>query len=224
MTLSVIIPTLNEAGRIGETIARVRDAGDCEIIVVDGGSDDGTLAAAAAADRCDTGPRGRASQQNSGAAAASGEILLFLHADCWPERGALAAIETALSDPVIVGGGFAQSIDAEGLRYRLLEQGNSLRARTTGWIYGDQGLFVRREVFERVGGFPAVDLMEDLYLAKRLKREGNLRLLDHCLHVSPRRWQQVGVVRQTLRNWTFLGLSHCGVSPSVLARHYAHVR
>jgi len=224
MKLSVIIPTLNEADRIGEAIARVRAAGDCEIIVVDGGSDDDTLAAASAADRCSSASRGRASQQNAGAAVATGDLLLFLHADCWPEPGAYAAIESALSDTSVVGGGFAQTIDAQGLRYRLLEQGNRLRALAAGWIYGDQGLFVRREVFQRVGGFPAVDLMEDLYLAKRLKREGKLLLLDHRLHVSPRRWQKVGVVRQTLRNWTFLGLSHCGVSPTTLARHYADVR
>lgn len=224
MQLSVIIPTLNEADRLAETIARVREVGACEIIVVDGGSEDETLAAAEGADVCLTASRGRAVQQNAGAAASGGGVLLFLHADCWPEPGAAAAIEAALADERIIAGCFAQQIDAAGPGYRLLERGNALRVRLTGWAYGDQGLFVRREVFERVGGFPEVDLMEDLYLSKRLKREGRLTRLGHRLHVSPRRWQQVGIVRQTLRNWAFLGLSHCGVSLTALARRYADIR
>jgi rSAM/selenodomain-associated transferase 2 len=224
MRLSVVIPALNEAGRIGETIARMRTAAPCEIVVVDGGSDDDTLAAAAAADVSLTAPRGRAAQQNAGAAASRGDVLFFLHADCWPEPGADEAIAKALAMPGVVGGCFSQSIDAPSCGYRLLEQGNALRVRMTGWVYGDQGLFVRRDVFERIGGFPHVELMEDLLLAKRLKHEGRLTLLDHRLHVSPRRWQQQGIVRQTLRNWAFLGLSHCGVSPATLARRYADVR
>lgn len=224
MRLSVIIPTLNEAVRIGETIARVRGAGACEIVVVDGGSEDGTLEAAVAADQCLSAPRGRAAQMNAGAAACSGDVLLFLHADCWPEKGAFAAIECGLCEADVIAGCFSQAIEARGLRYRLLERGNALRVRTTRWIYGDQGLFVRRHVFEQVGGFPPIPLMEDLYLSKRLKGEGRLVLLPNRLHVSPRRWQQMGVVRQTLRNWAFLGLAHCGVPPAVLARRYADVR
>src|SRR5690606_30777893 len=224
MRLSVIIPTLNEGERIAGSIARMRAAGECEVIVVDGGSQDQTLAAAEAADRCLSAPRGRASQMNAGAGAASGDVLLFLHADCWPAPGAVVAIQQALQDDQVIGGGFAQTIEAPGLRYRLLERGNALRVRATGWIYGDQGLFVRRDRFEQVGGFPPLPLMEDLYLSKRLMREGRLVLLPHRLHVSPRRWQQTGVIRQTLRNWTLLALAHCGCSPAVLARHYADVR
>jgi rSAM/selenodomain-associated transferase 2 len=222
--LSVIIPTLNEAVLIGEAIARVRSAGECEIVVVDGGSEDDTLEAAAAADRCLSAPRGRAAQMNAGAGACSGDVLLFLHADCWPEPGVVAAIERSLADASVIGGAFSQLIEAGGVQYRLLEQGNALRVRTLRWIYGDQGLFVRRESFERVGGFPPVALMEDLYLSKRLKREGRLVLLSHRLYVSPRRWEQMGVVRQTLRNWAFVGLAHCGVSPALLAQRYADIR
>lgn len=224
MELSVVIPALNEADRIGETIERMRSAAACEVIVVDGGSADGTTAAASKADHCITGPRGRAVQQNAGAAASTGDVLLFLHADCWPEPGAGEAMEAALACSGVIGGCFSQTIDAGHFGYRLLERGNALRVRTTGWVYGDQGLFIRRNVFERVGGFPEVELMEDLAISKRLKREGPLVLLDHRLHVSPRRWQQQGIVRQTLRNWAFLGLSHCGVAPATLARRYADVR
>src|SRR5690606_19685969 len=138
MRLSVIIPTLNEAVRIGETIARVRDAGECEIVVADGGSDDGTREAAASADQCLNAPRGRAVQMDAGAAACSGDVLLFLHADCWPNPGAVTAIETVLADESVIGGAFSQTIDAPGLRYRWLEHGNAVRVRTLRWIYGDQ--------------------------------------------------------------------------------------
>lgn len=224
MQLSVIIPALNEARRIGETIAAVRQCGACEVIVVDGGSDDDTLAAAAAADVCLSAARGRGVQQNAGAAVAGGDVLFFLHADCWPEAGAFAAIEAVLRDERTVGGCFAQRIDAPGLAYRLLERGNAARVRLTKWVYGDQGLFVRRAAFVQAGRFPEVALMEDLLLAKRLKRVGRIRLVAPPIHVSPRRWQQTGVVRQTLRNWAFLGLTHCGVPPAKLARRYADIR
>jgi len=224
MFLSIIIPTLNEAERIATTIARTRGLGPCEIIIADGGSSDRTRELAVGADAVIETPRGRAVQQNSGAAAARGEVLLFLHADCWLEPGALQGIQAALDDPGSVGGCFRQTIDAPGVAYRLLECGNSLRVRTLGWAYGDQGIFVRREVFTALGGFPALPLMEDLYFTKRLQRAGRFRLLFQRLHVSPRRWERKGVVRQTLRNWRLIALAHCGVSLERLARHYADVR
>lgn len=224
MRLSVIIPTLDEAERIADLIAHTRSLGECEIVVVDGGSVDGTLALAAAADRCLTAPRGRARQQNAGAAASRGDVLLFLHADCRIEPGGFAAIRTALLDPETVGGCFRQVIDAPGWAYRLLERGNSCRVRCCRWAYGDQGIFVRRGVFERLGGFPEVGLMEDLWFMKRLKRAGRFRLLDAAIRVSARRWRRHGIVRQTLRNWMLIGLAHCGVSPDRLARFYTHHR
>ncbi|MGD9855122.1 MAG: TIGR04283 family arsenosugar biosynthesis glycosyltransferase [Planctomycetaceae bacterium] len=226
MELSIIIPALNEAAGIAETIARTRRLGACEIIVVDGGSLDGTLEFCASADLCLRSPRGRAVQQNRGAAASRSGVLLFLHADCWLEPGAFEAMRQALADERCVGGCFRQRIDADGIAYRLLETGNEWRARLLGWAYGDQGLFVRRSVFEQVGGFPEVELMEDLYFMKRLKRMegGRFRVVDHRLHVSPRRWQQCGLLRQTLRNWAFIVLAHCGVPPRVLAKRYADVR
>lgn len=224
MEISVIIPTLNESATIAHTIQRTRALGRVEIIVVDGGSDDGTLDAADAADQCLPSPRGRALQQNAGAAVATGDILLFLHADCWLEAGAFEPMQRALTDPLCVAGCFRQTIDASGWAYRLIERGNSVRAEWLKWIYGDQALFIRREVFLRVGGFPEIELMEDLYLSKRLKGEGRLRVVDHQLHVNPRRWQQRGLLRQTLRNWAFIGLAHCGMPPRILARHYLSIR
>lgn len=224
MEISVIIPTLNEADRVAEVIARTRKLGDCEIVVADGKSCDGTLAHAQGADLQLTAPRGRASQQNAGAAASHGEVVLFLHADCWLEAGCFEAIQSALQDERCVGGCFRQRIDAPGIRYRLLEWGNALRVRTCQWAYGDQGIFVRREEFQRLGGFPRVRLMEDVLLMKRLKRAGRVALLEPRIHVSARRWQKKGVVRQTVRNWTMLGLTQCGLSPDRLARYYDDVR
>ena len=138
--------------------------------------------------------------------------------------GTLEAVCDALAEDRCIGGCFQQRIDASGFGYRALEFGNALRVRTAGWAYGDQGIFVRRSVFEQAGGFPDVPLMEDLLLMKRLRGLGEFRLLPQRIHVSPRRWQQSGIVRQTLRNWSFVALTHLGVSPDRLVRHYADVR
>ena len=222
--ISVIIPTLNEADRIAATVAQVRGLGPCEIIVADGGSTDTTLDRAWEADRVLSTERGRGLQMNAGAAARSGDVLLFLHADCRLADGALEAITAALTDPRTVGGCFRQSIEADGWRYRVVESGNALRVRVLKWIYGDQALFVRRSTFEDLGGFRPVPLMEDLLFAKRLKRQGRVRLLDAYVQVSPRRWQQAGLIRQTIRNWTLIAALHLGVSPQRLAGFYPHVR
>jgi rSAM/selenodomain-associated transferase 2 len=224
MQFSIIIPTLNEAAGIADTIARTRGLGECEIIVVDGGSDDGTREAASSADQCLSSPRGRAVQLNSGAATSRADVLLFLHADCWLEPGGLEAMRRTLADEHCVGGCFRQRIEADGFGYRLIEAGNAGRVRLLKWAYGDQGIFVRRRVFEKLGGFPEIPLMEDLYFMKRLKSEGRIGLVDHRLHVSARRWRQQGIVRQTLRNWRLIALAHCGVPPSTLASRYADVR
>ncbi len=110
------------------------------------------------------------------------------------------------------------------MRYRLVESGNALRVKVCKWAYGDQGIFVRREVFEQLGGFPELRLMEDLFFMKKLKKAGRFVLLDSRIHVSPRRWQQTGVLRQTLKNWTLITLAHTIISPNHLARFYPHVR
>lgn len=222
--ISIIIPTLNEADRIADLIDATRALGDCEIIIIDGGSDDDTLAHAGKADISLSAPRGRATQQNAGAAAATGDILLFLHADCRLSTGSLEAVQEALKDDRLVGGCFQQTIDAPGPRYRLLEWGNGLRVQLLKWAYGDQGIFVRREIFEQLGGFPDLRLMEDLFFMKQLKKKGRFQLLDARLHVSPRRWQQRGIIRQTLRNWLLVTLAQIGVSPNRLKKFYPHVR
>ncbi len=224
LPISVIIPTLNEAGRIAELIAATRQVGVCEIIVVDGGSTDGTLDRAISADVVLSSEPGRAKQQNAGAMASHGEALLFLHADCQLPAGAFEALRAALQDGRTVGGCFQQRIEADGWAYRWLERGNAWRVRWLGMAYGDQGIFIRRDVFEELGRFADVRLMEDVLLMKRLRRTGRFVLLDARLSISARRWQRHGIVRQTLRNWLLLILAICGVSPNHLARFYPNTR
>jgi rSAM/selenodomain-associated transferase 2 len=195
-----------------------------EIIVVDGGSTDATEAAAAGADLFLHAPPGRASQMNAGAARARGDLLLFLHADCTLEDGALAAAERCLRRRDIAGGCFTMTVTAAGPLYRLIDVCATARVRLTGLVYGDQGLFLRREQFERLGGFPPLRLMEDVFLSRRLRRLGRVVVARPRIFVSPRRWQKMGIVRQTLRNWTLTALAAGGVHPDRLAGRYAVVR
>jgi rSAM/selenodomain-associated transferase 2 len=225
LTVSIIIPVLQEEARIVDCIERARALSSVEVIVVDGGSSDHTRELASGADQVLSSPRGRATQMNAGAAAASGEVLLFLHADCWLEPAGLEEIRRTLTNrPDVVAGGFRQILDHPGWVYRGLEWGNASRVRWPGWIYGDQGLFVRRSVFEALSGFPNLPLMEDLYLSKQLRRVGKLALLGRHLHVSTRRWEQTGPIRQTLRNWGFILAAHLGTPLDQLARKYRNVR
>ena len=224
MSLSVILPTLNEADFVDGAIASLRRLGPCEVIVVDGGSTDDTIARAAGADLVLSGPRGRSAQMNRGAAHARGDVLLFLHADCTLEAGALDAARRCLSRPGIAAGCFRMTVTAPGLAFRLIDATATLRVRVTGIAYGDQGLFVRRDVFDRVGGFPALGFMEDVAMSRALGRVGRVVVAPARVFVSDRRWRKVGVVRQSLRNWTLTALAVAGVHPDRLARHYPAVR
>ena len=221
MKLSVIIPTLNEAESIQRAIETSLALSLHEVIVADGGSTDDTIAIAQKLDcRVINCPRGRALQQNAGAAAATGDVLLFLHADSWLVPEGRLQIEKTLASPKIPGGAFYHRIDADGLLFRLVEAGDALRVCFTRIAYGDQGIFLRREVFEALGGFPNVRLMEDVRLMKSLRDYGRLALLPGPLHVSARRWQKHGAIRQTIRNWCLLTAEHLGVHPDRLANLY----
>jgi len=221
LRVSVVIPALNEEACIQQAVEGAWDCGAWEVILADGGSRDRTLLLA---ERCGaevlSAPRGRASQQNAGAARARGELLLFLHADNWLPRNAAEQITQACGDQAVLVGAFRQRIEATGRLYRMLESGNAWRARRLGIPYGDQGIFVRRDLFHRVGGFPDVPLMEDFLLMKRLRRFTRPVLLPGPLHVSARRWQRYGILRQTLRNWALVAAASLGVSPHRLASFY----
>lgn len=224
MAISVIIPTLNEAGCLADALASLRRQQPTEIIVADGGSTDATLDLARAADRVVQTPRGRAVQMNCGAAAARGDVLLFLHADCTLEDGALADAAQLLRRRGVAAGCFRMRVRAEGILYRSIDVCGTARVQLTGIAYGDQGLFVRRRDFERLGGFPQLRLMEDVVLSRRLRRLGRMVVAARRIYVSPRRWQRAGLVRQTLRNWLLTALAASGVHPDWLARFYPMVR
>jgi rSAM/selenodomain-associated transferase 2 len=224
MAVSVIIPALNEAACLPETLRSVRRQQPREVIVVDGGSTDGTRAAAGLADCFLEAPRGRASQMNAGAARAGGDVLLFLHADCTLEDGAVEEAERRLRNPGVAAGCFRMTVRADGWLYRLIDDCATARVRLTGIAYGDQGLFLRRSLFELLGGFPPLRFMEDVFFSRRLSRLGRVVVGRRRVFVSPRRWQRAGPVRQTLRNWALTALAAGGISPDRLAAFYPVVR
>ncbi|MBV9125858.1 MAG: TIGR04283 family arsenosugar biosynthesis glycosyltransferase [Planctomycetes bacterium] len=220
MTVSIIIPTLNEESCLAETLASLRVQHPREIIVVDGGSQDATCRLAQNADLVLQGPVGRARQMNLGAARASGEVLLFVHADCSLEPGALVEAERSLRRRGVVAGCFTMRVQAPGVWYRAIDTCATARVRLTGLAYGDQGLFLRRDLFHQLGGFPPLRFMEDLFFSRLLRRRGRLVVASSRIWVSPRRWQRSGLVRQTLRNWTLTALAAAGVHPDRLAAFY----
>lgn len=224
LTVSVIIPAINEAARIERAVASAIAAGAEETIVVDGGSHDATPEKARRAGaKLIEATAGRAQQQNLGAAVASGQILLFLHADNWLGSEAIKQIRetvSAAADQTPMWGALRQCIDAPGYRYRWLEAGNAWRVRRRGLPFGDQAIFIRKTLFESQGGFPEYQLMEDLLLAQRLRREHWPCLLPGPVHVDPRRWQTHGVLRQTWRNWRLQWQLARGANPDQLARQY----
>ena len=224
MTISIIIPTLNEAGCLADSLRQLRGMNPHEILVVDGGSTDGTVDRAEAADRVLQGVRGRAAQMNLGADQATGELLLFLHADCTLAPGSLDHARRCLSRRDVAAGCFQMTVTAPGALYRMIDAAATARVRLTGLIYGDQGLFVRRDLFQRIGGFPPLRLMEDVFISKTLRKHGRMVVVPRRIFVSDRRWRRMGVLRQTFRNWTLTALAMAGVHPDRLARFYPTVR
>jgi rSAM/selenodomain-associated transferase 2 len=226
MKLSVIVPMLNEERTFASALAAIRrGAPDAEIVVVDGGSIDASIAVAEPlANSVISAPRGRAQQMNSGAKAASGDALAFVHADSMVPRDFGDAIGAALSDPQIVGGRFDVELDESTLICRLIGALISIRSRLSRTGTGDQAIFARRDVFERLGGFPDIALCEDLDFARRLKRAGRVACLRSRVITSARRWRNRGFARTILRMWTIRLLYLAGVSPAQLARMYLDVR
>ncbi len=199
--LSIIIPALNEEKLLPATLAGLQCEKGVEIIVVDGQSSDRTREIAAAAGaRVLVSRPGRARQMNSGAAAARGEILLFLHSDTRLPTGFSRQVCRVASDPETAAGAFRLAIDAPGPGFRLVEWLVNLRSGLFKLPYGDQALFLRRALFEQEGGFPDLEMMEDFELVRRLRRQGGITLLPIRALTSARSWQRLGIVRTTLRN------------------------
>jgi uncharacterized protein len=218
--LSVIIPTLNEAGTIESVIRRTRSA-ECEIIVADGGSRDGTAEIARDAGAIVlVGQPGRALQQNAGAAVARGNVLLFLHADTLLPADYPRQVFECLMDRRIVAGAFRFKSDYDNAGMRLIEKAAQIRAALFQMPYGDQALFMPRRIFQKVGGFPATPIAEDLFLVRRLVRLGRIGLAKGAALTSGRRWRHIGVWRATMINYLIAVGCLIGVDPKRLAPLY----
>ena len=225
MNISVVLPVLNEEQSIRGTLQSLIRLTPYEIIVVDGGSRDRTLEICKefAVDVMHA-ERGRARQMNVGARRSSGEVLLFLHADTRLPQSALNDIAAALSDSRYLAGRF--DVELAGAHWMLKVIGTLIncRSRATKIATGDQALFVRREVFERMGGFPDIPLMEDIAFCRALKRIGGVACLRSRVITSARRWERDGVWRTIFKMWSLKVCYLAGVSPMRLKRFYADTR
>jgi len=221
--LSVIVPTLNEEQNIEHTLRAIRaGAPQAEIIVVDAGSSDTTPEKAdPLCDQLVRGSRGRAAQMNLGASCASGAALAFVHADTIVPPSFATDIVTALSSGNVVGGRFDVQLDDPALLLRLTADLISWRSRISRTATGDQAIFVRADVFRRIGGFPEIEICEDLEFSRRLKREGTVACLRSRVTTSARRWRMEGTVRTILRMWSIKLMYLAGVSPARLKQMYS---
>ncbi len=218
--LSIIMPTLNEEGTIEQTLLPLVGRTDIEVIIADGGSADETVSIARRLGaRIVLARLGRGRQMNAGAALASGEILLFLHADTKLPANFKCAIWSALNHDAVAGA-FRLRIDDPRTALRWIEWGANLRSQFLQMPYGDQGLFVRAELFHQLGGFSNWPLMEDYELCRRLRKHGRIVLTTESACTSARRWNKVGICRTTLINQLTVAAFHFGVSPQRLARWY----
>lgn len=223
--ISVILPVLNEAGRINEVIAHLRARvhdNRAEIIVADGDPQGSTIKAIR-----DEGvvkiisDKGRARQMNCGASIASGDIIVFLHADTLLPENALAMITLEMSDDRFVAGAFDLGIDTDRRIFRVTEKYVYLRTRVTRVPFGDQAIFIRKEYFEKIGGYQDIPLMEDVEIMGRIrKRRDRVCIIPAKVLTSPRRWEKEGILFCTIRNWTMQLLYLLGVPAQQLQKFY----
>ena len=223
--LCIVVPVLNEAEQLAsrlQALQRFRQRG-ARLVVVDGGSEDATLAIAREhADLALLAPRGRAAQMNAGAAACPADVLLFLHADTRLPEDADKLVHRAALGPH-AWGRFDLRIDSTRPLLRLVASLMNLRSRWTGIATGDQALFVQHGLFCSVGGFPELPLMEDIALSRALKRHGPPCCLREQVSTSARRWEQHGAWRTILLMWRLRAAYFRGADPAQLARHYGHL-
>ena len=221
LSISVVIPVLNEADFVRRSLESTRVTG-VERIVVDGGSQDGSLDVARElkADKLLSSPRGRSIQMERGFRASQGEVVLFLHADTRLDPDWAEGVATALADPRIAGGAFRLRFTSTRWRYRFLEAGVDLRSLLFRLPYGDQGLFIRRELLVAAGGIAPVPIFEDLDLVRLMRRSGRIARLPQRAWTSPRRYERNGIARQVVRNLIALGAYRCRVERGKVARWY----
>jgi rSAM/selenodomain-associated transferase 2 len=224
-TISVIMPVLNEAEGISGLISHLRDlegGKDIEIVVVDADPAGCTIKAIHDAGVVTAiSERGRAVQMNRGAALAGGDILLFLHADTFLPQNAFTRIREAFQDEGYMAGCFDLGVRSARKIFRITERYVALRTRITRVPFGDQAIFIRREYFERIGGYREIPIMEDVELMRRVRGLGGvICIIPGKAQTSARRWEREGVLFTTFRNWMLQTLFFCGVSPKHLARFY----
>ena len=221
MKLTVIIPVLNEEAVIAPFLTSLRRmCPACEVIVADGGSDDGTAERARAQAIVLSVSSSRGASLNAAASAATGDVLLFLHADSQLPPGAVDAVARALDDVGVIGGAFRLEFDDTGWAATLAGACINARARLFNTFFGDQAMFVRRDVFLRAGGFREWSLMEDLEILSRLRRRGRLVIVDQVVRTSARRHRRDGWLRTIARVWIITILHRFGVRSEVLRRAY----
>lgn len=222
MRISIVMPVLDEAAELGARLAALQAlrAQGVELVIVDGGSRDATVAVArAGCDRLVVAPRGRAVQMNAGAAAARGDVLWFVHADTGVPLPALTALLRACGQGA-QWGRFDVRLSGRSPLLRVIATAMNLRSRLTGIATGDQGLFVRRALFERIGGYPPLALMEDIALSVRLKRVARPACLRPPLTTSSRRWERDGILRTVVLMWRLRFAYWRGADPAELRRRY----
>ncbi len=221
--ISIVLPILNEEAQVAACLGALQPlrGQNCELIVADGGSRDRSVALAEPlADRVVVGPRGRAAQMNAGARQANGDILWFLHADSLPPPDALSLIRAALAGRERGWGRFDVRLSGRRPSLRMVEFSMNLRSRLTGIATGDQGIFVRRDLFERIGCYPPIALMEDIALSRALKRYSRPVCLRQRVLTSSRRWERDGIARTILLMWRLRLAYFLGADPARLARRY----
>jgi len=222
LRISIIIPALNEESCLAGLLQHLESMLPYEIIVADGRSSDATARIARQRAKLIESEPGRGRQLNAGARAATGDLLLFLHADVRLGCGSLAAIAQAAADPAVAGGNL-DIIYEGGWAGRVFSRINRMR-RSFGVFYGDSGIFCRTEVFKTLGGYRDWPILEDFEFARRLRRVGRVALLNAPIYVSARRWRRQGLL-PTLWSWFWVqALYLAGVSPHRLARWYRNVR
>lgn len=224
MKASIIVPILNESQSIGAAIDMIRNIKNIyEVIFVDGGSTDGTLDIIPKEIKIVHSPRGRGMQLNKGAAAARGDVLLFLHCDSWLNKDAITSI-TEVLEQGFAGGCFSLEFDKKGTLLGLIAFLSNLRVKLLSVMFGDQGIFIKRDVFEKLGGFPEIPIMEDLAFSLKLKQLYKITQVEGKITTSARRFEKNGVWRTIMFMHKMKLLYFLGRSPEELYRIYKNVR
>ncbi len=219
--ISIIIPVLNEVSTIAQTISTAQIGKDIEIIVVDGGSNDGTTELVKSLDiKLIYSLAGRSIQMNCGAKAATGNILLFLHGDTFLPLKFDELLKEILAKPNIIAGAFELGIRGRKRNLRIVEKMVNWRSRYLQMPYGDQGIFLPAKIFEEIGGFPEIPIMEDFELIRKLRKRGEIGIVSKPVLTSGRRWQKLGIFKTTLINQVVIIAYLFGVSPKRLAQWY----